>query len=135
MYRFTGFFARPRIERPAVLPDGAVWREVASPFVGVGVRLPKLANDKPGPDESRLLLSEVGLAGAVDWLYLRYITWAGPIESVYGLGVSGGKELGPVKDLDRVTARSTYLELMGAFGVAPADALDFPPFVRGFWGE
>jgi hypothetical protein len=54
---------------------------------------------------------------------------------VYGLGVSGGRVFGPVSESDRDKARSAYLELMGAFGVAPADALNFPPFVRGFWGK
>jgi hypothetical protein len=134
-YRFTGFFARPTIERPAVLPDTAVWREITVPFAGVGIRLPSLANDEPGPDEARRLLAEVGLGGAADWVYLSYVTWAGPIDSVYGLGVSGGRAFGPVGESEGDKARAAYLELMGAFGVAPADALHFPPFVRGFWGE
>jgi hypothetical protein len=135
VYRFTGFFARSVDERPATLPAGAVWREVAAPFSGVGVRLPGLANDEPGPDEARRLLAEVGLGGVADWLFINYVTWAGPIESVYGLGSSGGQTFGPVGESARDNVRAAYLELMGAFGVAPADALNFPPFVRGFWGE
>jgi hypothetical protein len=62
MYRFTGFFARPPVGRPAVLRSGAVWREVTAPFVGVGVHLPNLADDEPGPDEAQRLMAEVGLA-------------------------------------------------------------------------
>ena len=135
MYRFTGFFARPVIERPATLPAGAVWREVTAPFAGVGVRLPGLAGKEPEPDEVRRLLSEVGLGAAADWLFIDYVTWAGPIDSVYGLGSSGGRAFGPVGESARDTTRAAYLELMGALGVAEADAINFPPFVRGFWGE
>jgi hypothetical protein len=54
---------------------------------------------------------------------------------VYGVGASGGREFGPVSGSDFDKARAAYLELMGAFGIAPADALDFPPLTRGFWGE
>ena len=135
MYRFTGFFARPVIERPATLPNGASWREVATPFAGVGISLPGLTNDKPGVGEACKLLAEVGLGGATDWLFINYVTWAGPIDSVYGLGASGGRAFGPSNESDRETVRAAFLELMGAFGVTPADALNFPPFVRGFWGE
>jgi hypothetical protein len=135
MYRFTGFFARPVIDRPATLPTKSSWREVATPFAGVGVSLPGLANDKPDSAEARRLLAEVGLGGATDWLFINYVTWAGPIDSVYGLGVSGDREFGTSSESDRETTRAAYLELMGAFGVAPADALNFPPFVRGFWDE
>jgi hypothetical protein len=90
---------------------------------------------EPGSDEVRRLLAEVGLSGAADWLFIDYVTWAGPIDSVYGLGSSGGRAFGPVSESARDTTRAAYLELMGAFGVAEADALNFPPFVRGFWGE
>jgi hypothetical protein len=135
MYRFTVFFARPAIERPAALPAGAVWREVTAPFAGVGVRLPGLANDEPGSDEPRRRLAEVGLGGASDWVVLNYVTWAGPIDSVYGIGATGGRDFGPVSESDRGKARAAYLELIGAFGVVPTDALNLPPFVRGFRGE
>lgn len=135
MYRFTGIFARPVMVRPATLPAGAVWREVAAPFAGVGVSLPGLADEKPAPDEARQLLNEVGLGGAADWLFINYVTWAGSIEAVYGLGLSGGRAIGPVGETADDKVRATYLKLMRAFGVGPADALNFPPFVRGFWSE
>ena len=136
-YRFTGFFARPSVECPTTLPAGAVWRETPVPFIGVGVRVRVfgLADDEPKPDEARRLLAEVGLSDATDWLYLNYVTWAGRIDSVYGLGASGGREFGPISESDVDKTRAAYLELMDAFGVAAADALNFPPFVRGFWGE
>jgi hypothetical protein len=135
VYRFTGFFARPAVEQPATLPAGAVRREITAPFAGVGVRLPALAGKEPGLDEAQRLLAEVGLGGAADWLFIDYVTWAGPIDSVYGLGLSGGRAFGPVAESDGDKTRAAYLELMGAFGVAEANALNFPPFVRGFWGE
>jgi hypothetical protein len=134
-YRFTGFLARPSVKRPATLPSGAVWREIAAPFAGVGVALPALAGREPGPDEVQRLLAEVGLSGAADWLFIDYYTWAGPIDCVYGLGSAGGGGFGPVGESARDKVRASYLGLMGAFGVAEADALNFPPFVRGFWGE
>ena len=136
-YRFTGFFARPTIEPPAMLPDTAVWREITVPFFGVGVRLAVTGrgDEEPTPAEARRLRAEVGLDGAADWLYLNYVMWAGRIDSVYGLGASGGREFGPVGESDQAKTRATYLELMAAFGVSQAEALNFPPFVRGFWGE
>ena len=135
MYRFTGFFARPAINCTAALPAEAVWREITAPFTGVGVRLPGLANDEPGPEDAQRLLAEVGLGGGADWLFINYVTWGGPIDNVYGLGSSGGSVFGPISESGRESARAAYLELMGAFGVSEADALNFPPFVRGFWGE
>ncbi len=134
-YWFTGFFARPIIELPAAFVGTTVWRAIAVPFVGVGIRLPGLTNDEPGIAEARGLLAEVGLVGATDWIYLKYVTWAGRIDSVYGLGSSGGHEFGPVSETDLDKARNAYLELMDKFGIAPAEAVNFPPFVRGFWGE
>jgi hypothetical protein len=137
-YWFNGFLARPSIERPTVLPADAVWREIVAPFIGVGLRVnvsSLVADDEPKPDEARRLLAEFGLGIATDWLYLSYVTWAGEIDSVYGVGASGGREFGPVSGSDFDKARAAYLELMGAFGIAPADALNFPPFTRGFWGE
>jgi hypothetical protein len=135
MYRFTGFFARPVIERPVTLPAGATWREIIAPFAGVGVRLPGLANDEPVTDEVLRLLTEVGLGGAADWIFISYVTWAGPIDRVYGLGWSSGRAFGPIGETADDKVRAAYLDLMGKFGVAPPDALIFPPFVRGFWGE
>jgi hypothetical protein len=134
MYQFDGFFAKPVIDRPITLPEGAVWRSITAPFVGVGVRLPALLGQSPDPVEVYRVLREVGLSTVKDWLYLRYDCWAGQIDYVYGLGVRDGHGFGPAKD-DGAQARAVYLELMGGFGVQPADALAFPPFVRGFWGE
>lgn len=134
-YRFTGFFARPSIECPDMLPDGVVWRKISVPFLGVGVRLVSPHNDKPDTDEAKRLLMDVGLGDATDWLYLNYVMWAGHIDYLYGLGVSSGRKLGPVAEADEEATQEAYLKLMGEFGVAPADALNFPPFERGFWNE
>jgi hypothetical protein len=135
-YRFNGFFARPAVDRPAALPTGAVWRDVTTPFAGVGVHIQVtgFGNDELGPQEAQQLLAAIGLSGVPDWLYLSYVTWGGQIDYVYGLGVSGGRAFGPVRESDG-QAREVYLSLMDAFGVSAADAFNFPPFVRGFWGE
>jgi hypothetical protein len=135
VYRFAGFFAKPWIDRPTSLPEGAVWRSVSVPFAGVGVRLPALIGQSPDPAEVERLLRQVGLHAATDWLYLTYDCWAGRIDYVYGLGVRSGHAFGPAKESDVSKVRAAYLELMGEFGVQPADALAFPPFVRGFWGD
>lgn len=75
------------------------------------------------------------MEGAADWLFINYVTWAGQIDSIYRLGSSGGRGFGPVSESADDKVRVVYLDLMAAFGVSPADALNFPPFVRGFWGE
>ena len=75
------------------------------------------------------------MGGASDWLFIDYATWGGPIDCVYGLGAAGGRSFGPVGESARSKVRASYLEMMGVFGVSEADALDFPPFARGYWGE
>ncbi len=135
MYRFAGFFAKTSIEQPDALPEGAVWRSISAPFVGVGVRLPAMIGESPDPADVDCLLREVGFNTTYDWLYLDYCTWAGRINYVYGLGVAGGRAYGPVSEADVNKAQTAYLTLMSEFGVQSADALGFPPFVRGFWGE
>ena len=132
---FSGFFARPPVSRPETLPEGAVWRQISAPFAGVGVRLEHLSGKKPAPDRVEALARQLGIARATDWLYLTYVCWAGRVDSVYGLGVRGGRLFGPIVESAVRLARDAYLELMGEFGVGPADALRFPPFERGFWGE
>ena len=126
-YRFTGFFARLMIDAPPALPTGAVWRVVTDPFDGVGVRLPD------GIEEGHRLRHEVGLSAAEGWLFLEYACWGGRIDYVHGRGVRGGREFGPIRE-DR-DAKAAFLFLMRSFGIEDADALDFAPFHRGFWGE
>ena len=76
-YQFAGFFASPSLPRPAVLPERAVWREVISPFVGVGVRLRDLLGKTPTRVEVEALARQLGLAAADRWLYLTYDCWGG----------------------------------------------------------
>lgn len=137
-YRFAGFFAKPLIDCPADLPNDAVWRTISTPFVGVGVRLPSLLGESPDPRQVGRLRCQVGLHTAREWLYLTYDCWAGRIDYVFGLGVSASRAFGPIRAIresDAEKAREAYLDLMGEFGVGPADALVFPPFERGFWDE
>jgi hypothetical protein len=54
-----------------------------------------LATDNESkPDEARRLLAQVGPGSATDWLYLSYVTWAGRIDSVYGVGAEFGSVSG-----------------------------------------
>jgi hypothetical protein len=134
-YQFAGFFASSALPRPDSLPPGAVWREIASPFVGVGIRLPALLGKTPARAEVEALARQLGVDAADRWLYLTYDCWGGRIDCIYGLGARGGSPFGPVGEdaLDAVEA--TYTRLMAQFGVPAGDALQFAPFPRGFWGE
>lgn len=133
-YWFSGFFATPPVEPSTDLPEWAVWRGVTSPFVGVGVRIADLQGKTPSAEEVHSLARQLGI-GHADWIYLTYTCWAGRVDFVYGLGVRGGQPFGPVEE-DRLShTRDSYVGLMGEFGVSPGDAMGFPPFERGFWGE
>jgi hypothetical protein len=135
VYQFAGFFAKPVIDLPEILPEGAVWRTISIPFQGVGVRLAALLGESPEPRRVNGLLEQLGLQDSIDWLYLTYVCWGGQLDYVYGLGVRGGQAIGPIEESDEARVDDAYLELMGQFGVEPADARRFPPFIRGFWGE
>jgi len=135
VYRFAGFFAKPVVDTPKTLPEGAVWRTISVPFKGVGIRLPALIGETPEPAKVKRLLAQLGLQAAMDWLYLTYDCWGGQIDYVYGLGVRGGEAISPVEENDDSKVETAYVALMGDFGVQPADAKRFAPFIRGFWGE
>ena len=132
-YRFTGFLAKSPTHPTADV--GTVWRNITTPFVGVGVRLESLLGESLPPDIVRTLAEQFAFTPATDWLFLNYVTWAGRIDSVYGLGVCGGREFGPVEEDNADRTRDAFLRLMSTFGVSADDALRFPPFERGFWGE
>jgi hypothetical protein len=134
VYQFAGFFAKPSIDPPKTLPSGAVWRSISVPFDGVGVRIPALLGESPEPSEVHRLLEQLGLDVGSDWLYLTYDCWGGQVDYVYGFGMRGGQAFGP-QVADDSQAQAVYIDLMGEFGVLPADAIQFPAFVRGFWGE
>jgi hypothetical protein len=96
VYEFTGFFARPAIPPPGMLPPGAVWREIAAPFAGVGVRLADSDNRALPLSEVEALARQFGLDATDGWLYLTYICWGGSIDYVFGLGSCGGVRFGPI---------------------------------------
>ena len=135
MYQFAGFFAKPPIEPPATLPSGVVWRAISAPFAGIGVRVSSLIGQSPQRDEVEILARKLSLLSALEVLYLTYDCWGGGIDYVYGLGVREDTAFGPVEESDVTKTKQVYLTLMNEFGVSPDDALRFPPFVRGFWGE
>jgi hypothetical protein len=95
-YRFAGFFACPTVPRPNVLPTGAVWQNIVTPFDGVGVRLPAFIGKVPPAAEVEALARQFGLYATERWLYLTYDCWAGYIDFVYGLGSRSGEPFGPV---------------------------------------
>jgi len=90
-YQFTGFFAKPTITPPRRLPEGAVWRNLDTPFVGIGVRLPAFHSSTAPAGEVLELARRLGLDPATDWLFLVYTCWGGRIDSVYGLCWNGSR--------------------------------------------
>jgi hypothetical protein len=134
-YQFAGFFASPAVPQPEGLPAGAVWREITSPFVGVGIRLPALIGKTPTRAEVETLARQLGIHTADRWLYLTYSCWAGRIDFVYGLGFRSGEVFGPVEEDGRDKVKAAYTGLMAEFGISLEEALDFEPFHRGYWGE
>ena len=134
-YEFTGFFARPSVSQPVPLPQGAVWREIANPFAGVGVRLPHDEDRLLAPLEAENLARQLGLDVADCWVYLTYVCWGGGIDFVYGLGSRHGVPFGPVNEDAREAVEAAYTDLMEQFGVPATVALQFEPFQRGYWGE
>ena len=134
-YTFAGFFAWPSIQQPSPLPEGASWREITEPFVGVGLRLPALIGRQVSEARVLELAQSLGFTKAEHWLFLQYDCWAGQIDFTFGLGSAAGEAFGPVEESARDRVQSVYTDLMGRFGVSQQAALDFHPFHRGFWGE
>jgi hypothetical protein len=135
-YEFAGFFARPPLPQPTVLPPTAVWREIVSPFIGIGVRLPWLLGQEPTEAEVDGLAAQLGLGRADRWIYLTYDCWGGMLVGVYGMGTSLGQRFGPSGLTEGPqTGEATFLNLMSEFGVSPEGANNFAPFRRGFWDE
>jgi hypothetical protein len=133
-YQFAGFFAPSDVEiiNPPALPAEAIFRKITTPFIGVGVRLPSMVGMSPSVDEVNALAVATGIAQARTWLYLGYDTW-GNIDWVYALGAQDGKEFGPIDDSNLETVENTFVEVMARIGVDAQNALQFTPFVRGFW--
>ena len=146
-YRFAGFLCPSRVERPASLPPGVVWREISEPFVGVGVRIEELVGKSPQVEEVDRFADALKIKTSPAWLYLTYDCWAGEVDFVYGLGFSNGKAFGslkerldddvfgPLREESEASARDIFIQLMARIGLTPEQAMRFPPFERGFWGE
>lgn len=136
-YEFTGYFARPVLPQPDDLPPGGVWKAIASPFVGVGVRLPSLINEDALPSEAEVrgLARRFGFHEADSWVYLTYVCWGGDIDFVYGLGSRDGVPFGPFEESAHDAVEAAYTGLMERFGVSVDDAMRFDPFERGYWGD
>ena len=143
MYLFAGFFAIGEIARPQRItqPD-VIWRQIESPFIGVGIRTGFLLQEEPEAAYVIALAKEFNISDSDAWIYLTY-TCAGGLDSVYGMGLAAGSWFGPRASSDLFRERpwsenvvtDVYVDLMGKFGLSRKDALNFPPFVRGFWGS
>jgi hypothetical protein len=134
-YTFAGFFVAHPLPRPSSLPPRAVWREVSSPFKGVGVCLPELIGTTVKPEQVHAVARELGITDAMPWLFLQYDTWAGDIDFVCGMGASAGTPFGPVEESEQESVEAVYFKVMAKLGVSEKEALNFAPFERGFWGE
>ena len=134
-YLFAGFLVVQRIECPEALPEGAAWREISKPFIGTGVRLPEFLGKSPSPEDVFAMAERLGLSRSDAWLYLTYDCWGGQIDFVYGLGSRDHIPFGPVEEDARHRVTDAYCALMQQLGVSRLDALNFEPFIRGFWGE
>lgn len=132
-YSFTGFFVVGSKSRPECLPKGTIWRKVTSPFQGIAALLPPNLGHKIGLEEIRVVGNDT--ADDCDWMFLRYETWGGKIDFVYGLGSAGGEDFGPVEDSEDDTVETTYEELMRRIGIAPEHSRNFAPFERDFFAK
>lgn len=135
MHEFTGFFVRPQVPRTEPLPAGAVWRDITTPFVGVGVRLSRLDETLLPPSEVVELARQLGFNVAICWVYLTYVCWGGDIDFVYGLGSNCGVGFRPIKEDARDAVEASYTGLMEQFGLPAEVVLQFEPFKRSYWGE
>jgi len=134
-YQFAGFFARQSSPPPPDLPSDAVWREITSPFIGVGLLLPALIGKVIKEDRVMGLAETYGLANVPTWIFLIYDCFGGQIDFVFGLGMSNGEPFGPIEDSSLARVAGSYTTLMSHFGLSEDEALAFPPFERGFWGK
>lgn len=130
-------FSRDRLS-PGRKPyrRGAVWRGIAAPFVGVGVRLQSSDELKalPAPDDLRVLAQSLGVIAANCWLYLHYVRWGGDSDFVYGLGSMDGVPFGPLEESNFDKVKPAYVGLMAHLGISEGDALRFEPCTPGYWG-
>ena len=99
-YQFAGFFAKPVLTAPAVLPEQAVWRVIETPFEGVGVALSSLQGAEICAEAVLALAYDLGFEAADAWLFLSYETWGGDIDFVYGLGRKGETSFGPIEEYE-----------------------------------
>jgi hypothetical protein len=96
-FRFAGFFATPSVSSPAQLPKGAIWREIVTPFIGIGVYLPDLIDKRLTSEVVDAIANQLGLDKAERWVYLNYDCWGSQIDFIFGFGRRSGLPFGPWK--------------------------------------
>jgi len=131
-YSFRGLLVVGPSPKPKGLPEGALWRSISLPVRGFVVSLPDTLGQGMEIELIRALGAEV--AGENDWIFLNYQTWAGKIDSIFGLGTIGGGIFGPIEDSEDDTVEITYKELMERIGIMPEYSGNFAPFHRDYFG-
>lgn len=123
-----------RSDPPITTPTGFEYcsKMMDAPFRGTAILL-RLESHPKIPEAEIAAILEPLAVGDADWLYVEYCTWAGTIDSVRSFGIRNGAAMTSFDEEVLERNRSTYLQLMAEFGVSEEDALDFPPFRRGWW--
>jgi hypothetical protein len=129
-YQFTGFFSRAATLDETALKTGHVFRIVHNPFSGCGVLTPDW---RPSFEACASYLAALGISEH-DWIFVDYVTWAGPVDYVSAFGVRSGVRFGPFED-DEDTAASTFEDALEAFGLEWGIGSYFEPFDQAYWGK
>ena len=135
-YRFKGFFVRPAFRLRGDIPAGAIWREINSPFIGIGIRLPDDESDEVKLltiDDILTLSRQLGFETA-NWVYLDYVCWGGQIDFNHGIASSNGLISRTVK-AEGEFAEAAFIQILEDFSIPSDVALNFEPFTRHYWGE
>lgn len=134
-YQFAGFFATSDSSLTIELPEKAVLRNICTPFQGLGIRLSHYIGQSISSEDVVLLATQLGLTRCPTWIFLQYDCFGGQIDYVFGVIQTTDRSIKTIEESNLEDVQNTYLDFMKSFGLSNEDALNFPPFHRGFWGE
>jgi hypothetical protein len=134
-YQFAGFFIKGKTHQLLELPNNAVVRQITSPFDGFGMRLPAYIGQTVTMEDVLQLSNSIGVSQSAEWIFIQYDCFGGQIDSVSGVTCSQACPSPYKEDSNYDTVQQSFLNLMQSFGVDHQDAINFPPFKRGFWGD
>lgn len=66
---------------------------------------------------------------------MQYDCFGGQIDYVFGVIQFRDHSIKTIEESNLESVQNVYLDFMRSFGLSDEDALNFPPFHRGFWGE